>query len=518
MKTLAIIALLIQSLNPSFAQNQSLISPCLNYPLHNIYSSSLKNYHKYIVSNVIICPINNKKGFNRDTIFKIMMSNASFQAPTNSQQSIDNCGKIILSAWETYDNVFFKWIKELQNYKYLAFLKAQAKSPIITYIDNTHYSATNYTLKGHPLHDGKVNRTVILENGNIKIYTFGEGNSNTKLGYLINSCKPCMKVLWDKVDERLKAEVERRLNQPIKIVEDFFVINPTDVTHSVDNQFKWYKWESAPAYFKIAASHIKDNYGNPFSETINYYLNDGSDVYISAIDLDNDGIAGLVFKTSGKCSVSHFGCRFGLWENGGSRTVQLGFLNLGEPKPSTNGIIVGNGDFDPLIVNNSISSTYKDSLLSLFKYSKTEVQDPFPSNVADASLVGGATPEELGKILLKAVKTNNKDLYKACVHPEPNGTIDKIAENFDLLREKFPEQGLTNWDLIKFSRVKFTKDSNIAPSDGGTRNGEQVRRNFEIEFTYNNEFAGIIGPGTILTYKGKFFIFSGVGSLEVGRL
>ena len=317
------------------------------------------------------------------------------------------------------------------------------------------------------------------------------------------------------VDAHLFITIKPNQTESTKVLS--FAINPKDVTHPTDKQFRWYKWQSSPDYLKIATNQITDSYGKAFSETINFYLNNKDDIYIAAIDLDNDGVAGIVFKTSGKCSESTFGCRFGLWENGGAKTVQLGFLNLGEPIPSTDGIIVGNGDFDPLIDNNAISSTYKTSLSSVFKYSKIEVQEPPASNLVDASLVGGTTPEELGKILLKAVKTNNKSLYKACVHPKPNRTIDETAENFDLLRESFPEQGLTNWSLVKFSRVTFTKDGPMT-NDGGTRNGEQVRRNFDIEFTYNNEFAGVIESSTIVTYKGKYFVFSGGGLLRVSRL
>lgn len=132
-----------------------------------------------------------------------------------------------------------------------------------------------------------------------------------------------------------------------------------------------------------------------------------------------------------------------------------------------------------------------------------------PKKPVDASkLVGGSTPEELGKILLKALKTNNRELWINCIHPTED-TYTKLSQRrFKEFRDWIEQDGVSNWDLVQFSRVTYDKVG-FGAKDNGIVNGEQVRRNFVIEFTYKNkEFLGGLGSMTIETYKkGNYFIF-----------
>lgn len=153
------------------------------------------------------------------------------------------------------------------------------------------------------------------------------------------------------------------------------------------------------------------------------------------------------------------------------------------------------------------------------------VQKPGVKNLGitattEGQLIGGSTPDVLGRLIIKAVKTNDKKLYKALIHPHPNNDDASLIEkNFDMIREALPENGLSDWTLIKFSRVTFVKDIGGGyTNDGGTAiNGEQVRRAFTIEFSYKSEFIGNIGSMTIVTYRGKYFIFSGGGKVRLFR-
>lgn len=130
-----------------------------------------------------------------------------------------------------------------------------------------------------------------------------------------------------------------------------------------------------------------------------------------------------------------------------------------------------------------------------------------PLNVS--KLIGGSTPEELGKTILKALKTNNKDLWMNCLHPTATTYRNLSERRFKEFREWLEEDGVSDWTSVNFSRVTYNKTGFIASNDNGEVNGEQVRRVFVIEFTYKNkEFLGGLGSMTIETYKGgNYFIF-----------
>lgn len=130
---------------------------------------------------------------------------------------------------------------------------------------------------------------------------------------------------------------------------------------------------------------------------------------------------------------------------------------------------------------------------------------PSKSRIANSSLVGGSTEDALGRVLLRAIVTNNKPLWMSCVHPTSDWR-DVIDKSFEEVRESLEEAGLTQWNLVKFSRVMYFKNSPLGGNDNGVVNGEQVRRQFRVEFTYKDEFVGEIENMTIITYKKKFFV------------
>ena len=298
-----------------------------------------------------------------------------------------------------------------------------------------------------------------------------------------------------------------------ELAKSTFTINPKDVTISSDKTFKWYKWEEAPDYIKTASKFIKTGETEILFDEINEYLNQKCEVQVALIDFNSDGIAGLsIYTSNGSWCCGTSGCTFRLYENGGLLTVGLGLTD--EIKPAKNGVTSSSGLFFPFKRNKFAAINNEEEIKKLFTYNKPKTE---ATPIALGQLIGGATPEELGKLIFKAVKTNDKNLFIACIYPhENNQDFANVEKGFGMLREGFPEQGLSNWILMKFSRVTFVKNTGFT-NDGGTNKGEQVRRAFEIEFTYKEDFVGTIGSMTIVTYKGKYFIYNGGGKASLHR-
>ena len=135
--------------------------------------------------------------------------------------------------------------------------------------------------------------------------------------------------------------------------------------------------------------------------------------------------------------------------------------------------------------------------------------DASENKSASVELIGAASPEALGKLLLTALKTNNHKLWNSCIHPE-SGVSDALKESFEQIRDRFEESGLTNWQLVKYSRVTFRLNSLTGPPDQGNFAGEKVRRIFKVEFTYKgDQYVGTFGDMQIRTYHNKnYFMYT----------
>lgn len=112
------------------------------------------------------------------------------------------------------------------------------------------------------------------------------------------------------------------------------------------------------------------------------------------------------------------------------------------------------------------------------------------------SLVGGSTPENLGEILLKALQTNDKNLWNNCLHPDLDLDEKFNSESFHRVRNFLIQEGITKWDLVEFSRVvyqTYTKGLSLA--------------DFKLEFLYKNkEFIGALFIPSVKLYEKKYFI------------
>jgi hypothetical protein len=124
-----------------------------------------------------------------------------------------------------------------------------------------------------------------------------------------------------------------------------------------------------------------------------------------------------------------------------------------------------------------------------------------PTNFSQ--LGGGATPEQLGQLLLKSLQTNNKKLFINCIHPHPvYGDQDRarIAKAFQQMKDDFKASGVTNWQFTKFRRTAYYGRE-------FERNGERYLPQFKVEFTYNGpDLVGTIEACTIGTYKNRYYV------------
>ncbi|MDQ7949776.1 MAG: hypothetical protein REI93_13070, partial [Pedobacter sp.] len=153
-------------------------------------------------------------------------------------------------------------------------------------------------------------------------------------------------------------------------------------------------------------------------------------------------------------------------------------------------------------------------LAQLFKYSRTAVSTQGNIKIYPG---GGKTPDELGRILLTALKTNNKALWNQSIHPYDKKYEDFNKQAFDKFRKKLEQSGVADWTQVKFSRVTYNTQTFSGTNDEGQVRGEQVYRNFTIEFTYKSEFVGGIGKMTILSVlKNKYYIF--FAGLDAGMI
>ncbi len=145
-----------------------------------------------------------------------------------------------------------------------------------------------------------------------------------------------------------------------------------------------------------------------------------------------------------------------------------------------------------------------------FELPKEAIKLPNNDNIVVKDWIGGSTPEELGKILLKALKTNDQKTWAKTVLP-----IEKDIENdnnnykawadwhaikrFELIRDGLEGAGVTNWNLVEFSRVIY--------SPSKLSDGSKSAQNPVVEFTYKNkEFVGTFNLVIFYSKNGKFYV------------
>ncbi|MCG2615085.1 hypothetical protein LZZ85_12370 [Terrimonas sp. NA20] len=137
-------------------------------------------------------------------------------------------------------------------------------------------------------------------------------------------------------------------------------------------------------------------------------------------------------------------------------------------------------------------------------------QQPVPGatlvpSVTDRVMKGGKTPDELGRILLAAMKSNDVKTWYACIM---EGSLEEVTASFKKVREHFTTQGLSDWSKVQFSRVTYSKDSyNTDPE-------RSIFTFYNIEFTYEKDFIGLlkgsVNSARIELIGGKYYLLRGL--------
>lgn len=163
---------------------QPYVEICNDNTILDAFNSNSDKYHCYTIRTQICNQLLNPN-CTKENIYNIMKSNVSFQAPTDDVSPVNDCGTFYLNdvPW---------WYNILSN------------NPIKVKLNDSNFSATNYTLPNHMFHPGKVRRQIIVENNEIFIETNGEGTGQLKP---VNNSNFLMKRVWGPVDARLKKQL-----------------------------------------------------------------------------------------------------------------------------------------------------------------------------------------------------------------------------------------------------------------------------------------------------------------------
>ena len=163
--------------------------PCDDDDIQLTYDRSSPGYHEYGVQNKI-CD-SSLRECTRDLVFSTMLSQTQHIVPSEDVSPVENCQII---------NVNLPVI----------FI---GQDSIRTIIDREQYSATNYTLRNHFLHPGKVTRTVVERDTGIWIFTYGEGT-----GPFPRQNEEGADSLWTEVDQKLNNAVAQAVAEQQRLL------------------------------------------------------------------------------------------------------------------------------------------------------------------------------------------------------------------------------------------------------------------------------------------------------------
>ncbi|WP_158643935.1 hypothetical protein [Pseudobacter ginsenosidimutans] len=142
--------------------------------------------------------------------------------------------------------------------------------------------------------------------------------------------------------------------------------------------------------------------------------------------------------------------------------------------------------------DNSISATPEPAGPTLVKGYSPENADP------SRKFVGGKTGDELGRVLVNALKNNDSTTWLRCLAPSVKITSE-VRDDFGKLRNRLASFGLSDWSKVSFSRVTYIEDKGQLTA-------------FKIEFNYGTDFIGAFGYFTGAgLYNGKYLLNYSIG-------
>jgi len=137
-----------------------------------------ENYHCYRIETEI-CN-NNKPNCRKEIIYKNLLSNTYFIAPTHMKKKVKECMTVQLDDFPLLISLF-------------------ATNPVQVILDKDNFSLFNCTLDKHLFHPGIVRRKIFEKNNSIYIETLGVGIGEWPI---INNNLLVQKRIWKKVDKR----------------------------------------------------------------------------------------------------------------------------------------------------------------------------------------------------------------------------------------------------------------------------------------------------------------------------
>ena len=178
-------------------------SPCPeNEGIVTYYRSNHPEYHHYSVSTSI-CSLD-QPGCSDDLVYKTMISQAKYGAPTSSSYPVEHCS---IKQLNIHD-----WLGDLETTSFHAMLGdlrkyfTNVEDPIAIVLNHDAKYQINYTLPGHVFYPGRISRTIKILDRDIIIETEGVGIGDWAL---VNEVAG--KHIFSIIDKELQTEVERVL-------------------------------------------------------------------------------------------------------------------------------------------------------------------------------------------------------------------------------------------------------------------------------------------------------------------
>ncbi|HEY0372864.1 MAG TPA: VWA domain-containing protein [Thermoanaerobaculia bacterium] len=158
-------------------------SPCPADPGLVTYYPPGPNRHDY-ANRTVVCSVTGHPGCTPELVYRTMLSEARFQAPTRDRGAVTNCQNLDLriSDWSSKTHCADKLLRF-----------GVGSDPVSIVVDRENRSATNYTRPGHRFHPGKISRTVKQEGDVVIVETVGTGTGplksvNEEFGPVIFGC------------------------------------------------------------------------------------------------------------------------------------------------------------------------------------------------------------------------------------------------------------------------------------------------------------------------------------------
>ncbi|WP_420149110.1 hypothetical protein [Spirosoma sp.] len=457
-------------------------------------TSDPDRWHDYTVGPTKVCNTLESASCTKEMVYAMLLNNASLIAPGAEPIVVVNCGLYMVSM-------------------------LNVSGPIRVRTNYANRTIENFTMQGHTLHPGKVTHKVEQIGNDVYLTTRGVGNGKWPLVYtnIVSTnftWKPLHVIFRQVIADRLKksfipSEIQAR-----------WIRKPADGDEPSSNQkntsypcgFNWTAWSNISAVDKAAMRKVMvpDSDGGFIGSLLQYIIdqtNKGNSIKVARHDFyEKQGPGYLVYIEYPQPMYGAKG-RIEVYEDLGKKYLfppSNVINNLCSVRPASNNQgILGESGQQEYFTNTSLffDKTYE----AFLKETKQTVTVSNLASTNNTGRLGADSPEELAKLLLKCLKTNDKATWMRCLHPDDTVETDDVSANkFDRHREMLTSEGITNWSSVQFSRLTYP----LRPMGGSKVDPNKTVPFSSVEFTYKNEeFVGVVKMGTFSFYEGKWLVW-----------